>query len=670
MLTVLNLCILMALLIMVAIWATYGFFSAFIQLVIIIAAGVLALALWEPVSYILLGRMPAYAHGVGLLAPFAILLIVLRVPFDKFCKATVHMPRIVHQIGGAACGFFSGVLAFGMVLNGANFMPLQSDIMGWEPYKVQGNKVSENPDGQLWGFLRINEWSANFFNMVSSGSMRPTGGTPLVLGRPGLAQRAVLTRLTADPNQMRTANPGSVQVTGVYAVPATEEAVYGLAQRSAIFAFLSPSYKIPEQITYGENGMGLVDTILSDLQSRIQNPEANGRPSEMLNIQAIRDVARTPQYPFPGAANPSNFPRFVEMVAGKMSEDLVNRLGSVMGEGKVLYVVDTHWDKHAGTFNPEDDKLRVAVSQVELGLGDQTVPPIGYSIEFSQNNRGRVFTEIISDEADVATRDSSYASGSELNMSWVFALSEDQTPEWFFVRELRFDLSKLEKPRGQDSLVNKNIGAAALAIGAPLLSRPAQAAGDGSGPADPLAQGVKIAGSNAYAEVSEQLPGAFSGSASNLVFDDEADPWLLKSGSSKREISGRGGNKSSVREIWVQPSDRLVRIKLDGQKAKSLYGRAIGLAEDLNVMRVKSDAGKQYDAIGFVLLRADRSLQVDIRSDARQGGLSANELPDAKAGETLMVYFQVPIGTKLEAYVLGSKEQAFEQTLEVTKAQR
>ena len=47
MLTILNLGIILVLLIMIAIWATYGFFSAFIQLILVIASGVLALALWD-----------------------------------------------------------------------------------------------------------------------------------------------------------------------------------------------------------------------------------------------------------------------------------------------------------------------------------------------------------------------------------------------------------------------------------------------------------------------------------------------------------------------------------------------------------------------------------------------------------------------------------------------
>lgn len=666
MLTLLNLCILMALLIMIAIWATYGFFSAFIQLIIVIGAGVLALALWEPVAYMLLGRMPAYAHGVGLLAPFAVLLIVLRIPFDKFCKATVHMPRIAHQVGGGACGFCSGVLAFGLLLNGANFMPVQREIRGWEPYKVQGNKITENPDGQLWSFLRINEWSAGFFNMVSTGSMSPIGGTALAEGRPGLAKRALTYRLAPDPNQFRSAHPGSVEVTGVYAIPATEEAIYGLAQRSAILSFLKPSYILPDDILYGEDGMGLVNTILKDLQRRAEDPGANGKPSELLNVQAILDVARTPQFKFQGAANPANFPKFIEMVANKMGQDQVRRLKSVMGKGKVLYVVDTLWNnKYPGTFN-SDSKLRIAIPQVSLQAGDDVLAPIGYSIEYSQNTGGRIFTEIISDDTDVAMRDMAYSKYTELHMGWVFGLADGQKPERFYVRELRFDLSKLDKPKGQDSVVNQNIGAFAHSLGAPLLPSPND---DSDGPVstDPLAEGVKIVGTDAYADVSEALPGPFAAAASSLTLDEDADPWRLEAGKADRVIPGRGGNKSSVREIAVQSSDRLVRIKLDGQKAKSLYGRAIGLAESLNVMRVKDEGGNSYSAAGFALLRADRSMQIDIREDAFNRGLSANELPDIKPGETLMVYFQVPIGTKLTAYVLGSKEQKFEETLVVGK---
>lgn len=670
MLILLNLCIILTLLIMIAIWATYGFFSAFIQLIVIIAAGVLAFALWEPVSYMLLGTMPAYAHGVGLLAPFALLVIVLRTVFDKVCRANVHMPRIADQIGGAACGFCSGVLAIGLLLNGANFLPMQREIMGWEPYKVAGNELNENPDGKLWGVTRVNEWSANFFNMVSTGSMSPTGGTPLAVGRPDLAKRAILTRLPADEHQFRTAHPGSVQVTGVYAMPATEDAVFGLAHRSAILAFLDPSYELPKDIELGEDGMGMVNAILNEMDARFVDP-SKGKASEMIDVQSIMEVARTPQYKFEGATSQKGFPLFVKMVADKMGSDMVARLGSKIDKekktSKVLFVVDTAWNnKYPGTFNP-DGTLRIAIPQVSLGIEGKTVAPIGYSIQYNQNTGGRIFTEIISEQADVSTRDAAYSKYTEVNIGWVFALDESKKPERFYVRELRFDLNQLEKPEGQETIVNLNPGAVARVIGAPLLPTPADL-DDTTGTTNiATTGGTKLAGSDIYADVSEKLPGSFAAAASSLELDKTADPWVLKSGRSEKVISGRGGKRSSVSEIWVQGTFRLVRLKLDGQKAKSLYGRILGKAQGLSVMKVKDDAGNYYDSVGYALQRADRTMNIDIREDAFNRGVSATELPDVKPGETLMVYFQVPIGKKLKSVVIGTNdERDFEELLVVT----
>lgn len=670
MLTLLNLGIILILLIMVAIWATYGFFSAFIQLIIVIGSGAIAFALWEPIAYMLLGtKFVQHAHGLGLLIPFVILLVVLRVLFDKFCKANVHMPRIVDQLGGATCGLFSGILAFGLLLNAVNFLPMHREVLGWEPYKVVGNDINDNPEGKLWAFTRINEWSAGFFAMVSSGSMSPIGGTPLAEGRPDLAKRAVLTRMPADEHQLRTVNPGGVKIDGVYALPATEEAIYNLAKRSAILAFLNPSYTLPDNLDYGETGDGLVDTVLKDLDLRFEDTQANGKPSDLLNVATIMEVARTPQYEFPEATSREGFPEFIEMVADKMGKDLVERLKSVTGENKVLYVVDTAWNnKFPGTFN-SDGKLRVAIPQVSLSVDGDKVSPIGYSIQYSQNTGGRVFTEIISPEANVAGRDAAYTAFTEVNIGWVFALNKGDVPDHFFVRELRFDLDAFKKPAGQETRETMNPGAVAHVIGAPPL--PSSADEDsGTTTITIVTGGVKLEGTDTYADVSEKLPGAFSGSAVNLQFDKDADPWQLEAGRGEKLIRSRGGKKSSVSQIAVGPTVRLVRLKLDAQKANSLYGRAIQLTENLNVMRVKDEGGNFYSAIGYALLESDNSVTLDIREDAFNRGLSASELPDVGAGETLMVYFQVPIGTNLTAYVIGATEQKFEEVLTVSQPVR
>ena len=84
-------------------------------------------------------------------------------------------------------------------------------------------------------------------------------------------------------------------------------------------------------------------------------------------------------------------------------------------------------------------------------------------------------------------------------------------------------------------------------------------------------------------------------------------------------------------------------------------------------MQVKDEGGNNYQSIGFVLLRKDGTQQIDIRDAAAQRGLSANELPKVGTGEQLMVYFQVPVGTTVVSYMLGSDEQKFSQPLEIKK---
>ena len=79
-------------------WMTRGFFSAFLHLLCTIAAGAFAFAFWEMLGGMLLGAAPTsgfarFLHGMswglGLLIPFLVALVVLRVITDKVIKANV-----------------------------------------------------------------------------------------------------------------------------------------------------------------------------------------------------------------------------------------------------------------------------------------------------------------------------------------------------------------------------------------------------------------------------------------------------------------------------------------------------------------------------------------------------------------------------------------------------
>ena len=146
-----NSIILLFILGMVVIWATYGAFSALLHLVATVIAGALAIALWEPlVMGFLITRQPSIAWGVGLLGPFAILLIVIRVGFDSFIKNNLATPPMVDRLAGGFFGFLSAVLTTGMLVLGLSYLPLSEDLGGYKPYAVQVTGQVEDTGTSLW----------------------------------------------------------------------------------------------------------------------------------------------------------------------------------------------------------------------------------------------------------------------------------------------------------------------------------------------------------------------------------------------------------------------------------------------------------------------------------------------------------------------------------------
>lgn len=673
MLIVFNIIIVIFLLGMAFLWATYGLFSGLLQLLAVILSGVIALALWEPLAFWLLGRMPAYAHGVGLLAPFALSLIITRALFDKLIKMNIHVPRIADQAGGGAMGVLAGVLAFGMLINGANYMPIARGALGWEPVNIQGNELVANEESNLW--LNVHKWSGSFFETLSSGAMSPGQDKALAVVRPNFAERAIAYRAPIDSNQMKSAHPDNVKVAGLYAVPATVDGVRALVERSALISFLAPGYKVPDDVAFGAQGMGLVNTILADLNARFDDPEANGRPSELLNIEMIMKVNRELKLGISSPASQDNFQSFLTAAATEMSRSLLldeggqpNMFAQQLGEGKSLFIVDTTWkNDKPGTYNPSDNRLRVAISQIRLQVkaGDELkdVAPVGYSVLYSPNTKGRLFTELLTQQ-----RYDAQTLSTDLNMGWAFILPESQQPMRFYARELRFDLTTLMEQGGEESPINTNLGAVAQVMGAPSLpaAKSDEQAGDDNGSQGTGEGAVRVGTSGSVAEISEMLPIRFGGASStSLESDKSSEPWTLKSGSDDRVQSGQGGQRSTIREIWVASDVRLVRIEMTSKQASSLYGRAIAAAQALRVMQVKDRSGNAYDGIGYALLRQGRVMEVDIRDRAASGGLLASELPTFGDGETMYVYFQVPVGKQIVSFVLGNDEEEFSSPIEV-----
>ncbi len=187
-----------------------GLFSAFLQLVITTIAAGLAIALWEPfVLGVLIWHIPNYAWAVGLLGPFVLWLVVLRTVAGIFVPTGIELARAIDIIGGSVCGLLTAVLASGLTVLGAGFLPLPPGAGGYRPIVIQEKwRVAENPDGGLW--LPVDRYARRFLDTLSVGAF--ASSQPLAKYQPDLVLQAALLRMRYDPERTMVAVPHSVKV--------------------------------------------------------------------------------------------------------------------------------------------------------------------------------------------------------------------------------------------------------------------------------------------------------------------------------------------------------------------------------------------------------------------------------------------------------------------------
>ena len=210
-----------------------GFFSAAIHLLLTIIASALAIALWEPIVLgMLIDSFPGIAWGLGLLLPFAVILLILRVTADKLVKGNVEFSRSTNIIGGSICGLLAGVVSAGLTLIGVGFMSMDIEIGGYQPFVVNPEGVVErNRGGGL--LLPVERQTNALFALLSTGSFSPRH--PLAEYQPDLATQAALYRMRNDRHTSIVASPQSVSIANHYAL---ELPIHGMTD--AILAKLGP----------------------------------------------------------------------------------------------------------------------------------------------------------------------------------------------------------------------------------------------------------------------------------------------------------------------------------------------------------------------------------------------------------------------------------------------
>jgi hypothetical protein len=265
-------------------WATYGLFSAFLHLCVTIVAAALAFATWELWVYkLLIGTMPMYAWGVGLIAPFVLYLFALRLGLDRLIRGNMQFPRLADQIAGAACGAGSGVIAAGVLLIGVGFLPLPPAIAGYRPYEVVSNGAVEPVQGEgLW--LPADKIAAGLYVGLSDGAFSSSNALVDVMPEPVKQASEFRLGKQYDENQSVTASPETVGISGVYRFAEEQIPGVGPQVQQWIDANLSGGNQL---LTLGTvyklaQGTTMFDTDsvlrLAPVQVRllVENPDSNG----------------------------------------------------------------------------------------------------------------------------------------------------------------------------------------------------------------------------------------------------------------------------------------------------------------------------------------------------------------------------------------------------------
>lgn len=205
------------------IWASRGFFSAFLHMLCVIVAGSLAFAVWEPTALLIMstddsgtGWLTELAWPVGLIGPFVLILVVIRLGLDKLIPFNVDLDGASNLIGGGVCGLVTGVLTAGILLIGASYLRLGTQLMDYSAVRYESNGSIVREGGIIPPADRI---AAAVFSRLSNTTFRPLSGDSLARWRPDLAEAGHMLRVTfpsPDGGGRQSIKPEAVEVRNRY----------------------------------------------------------------------------------------------------------------------------------------------------------------------------------------------------------------------------------------------------------------------------------------------------------------------------------------------------------------------------------------------------------------------------------------------------------------------
>lgn len=196
-------------------WAGQGAFSAFLHMVCTLVAGAVAFALWETITNsLLIGLSPSLAWALGLVAPFALTLLALRMLVDRLLPANIDLDDATNFVGGALFGAVAGVISAGVLLISLSFLRIPADFMDYQPVKTD-----ETSGGIVRGpglLFPADKLTAGLYERLSLASF--STDTPLALRRPDAQEMGTGMRMTYDGYATTVMSADDLKVIGRYSV--------------------------------------------------------------------------------------------------------------------------------------------------------------------------------------------------------------------------------------------------------------------------------------------------------------------------------------------------------------------------------------------------------------------------------------------------------------------
>lgn len=220
---------LVALLVLIipVIWSTkakgFGVFSAFLAAVCSVAAGGVAFALWEPVSYMILGwgagasgffgsLLEGSAFGLGLAVSYLVPLLIFRLLVDSLVPANLDFSDLANTIGGGLFGVITSVISIGILVLSVGFLRLTPGIMGYAPLEEKSGQLVYT--SKLW--IPVDAIVVRLYEGLSTGGF--SSSTPLRTYHPDLHIAAAMQRITYGGSSRNTAVNSDFEVLGAYSI--------------------------------------------------------------------------------------------------------------------------------------------------------------------------------------------------------------------------------------------------------------------------------------------------------------------------------------------------------------------------------------------------------------------------------------------------------------------